>query len=203
MNNWYEKCLPRIKEIRFSLKEVLKDFWARNDVKGIYIWGSYAKNISKPNFRIKNIDVIAETDFISEDLIAIQNSIISKNLSAEQLIKQGYSPFAVDFSKAFSSIKQFNINPWAISSDKKFLHFGAISVNKEESDEICKSAEKFANDVNNTTKKEILKSSEEIRENWYSSYKDYLHQYYQNMPSGWYQMEKIKIKDVLDEAIRL
>lgn len=203
MSNWYQKCMPQVKDVEPFLKELFSNIISNENVRGVYIWGSYASNKSNPKFRLKDIDVIARTKFNSEDLISVDEQIVQQRLSQDYLENQGYDPFSVKFSQDFVGIKKYNIDHWAISSDRKLLHWGPIIVNREESDSINKEAEKHASDITGLNRKKISKASEEDRVTWYESYRDYLNRFFSNMPTGWYKTEEVKIKDILSEAIKL
>ena len=76
MSNWYEKCMPCIKEIKPLLPNISKKIKKIKGVKDVYIWGSYSENCYKPNFRIKDLDILVKTSFNSQDLISIDKEIM-------------------------------------------------------------------------------------------------------------------------------
>ena len=203
MSTWYQKCMPRIKDVEPHLKNLFKEIFSIEQIKGLYVWGSYSKNIKNSNFRVKDVDVIARTKFNSGDLISIGEKIIKENNSDDYLENQGYDPLSIKFSKNFVDIKKFNIDHWAISSDRKLLHWGPVLINREESDEINEEAEKYAINVTGISRKKINKSSEIDIKNWYQIYCNYISQQFQGMPSGWYKVEDMKIKDILDGSIKI
>ena len=202
MDSWYEKCMPKIKDIKPYISNSLKDFKKTPGIKNIYIWGSYSQNIDKPEYRIRDIDVLSKTIFHSGDLISIDNKIIKELCSDNYLENQGYDPLAVSFSKKFLKIAK-NIDCWAISSDRKLLHWGPIFVNKKESEEMKIEAENYANKLTGIERKKVNKSSEHVRKNWYNSYFKYVNQCFEDMPTGWYKTENIKIKDITSKAIKI
>ena len=203
MSTWYEKCMPRIKDIEPFITNLFKDVKNMNKVKGIYVWGSYARNYKHPNFRVKDLDIIARTKFNSEDLIAVGEKDIKNNITIQYLEEQGFDPEAVKFSKNFMSIKKFNIDHWAISEDRKLLHWGPILRSKEDSENINKEAEIYAKNMAGVKRSSLTKENEEVRKNWYQSYYSYINKYFEEMPSGWYKAEDIKIRELLSEAIKL
>lgn len=203
MSNWYQKCMPKIKDVDIFLKDLFSDISTSDHIKGMYVWGSYASHLSNPNFRLKDVDVIARTKFDSGDLIAVDDKIIRESFSQTYLEDQGYDPFSVKFSQDFVGIKKYNIDHWAISSDRKLLHWGPILVNRQESESMNKEAEKHAKDITGLSRKKISRASEYEKENWYQSYYHYFDRYFIDMPSGWYKVEDMKIKDILNEAIKL
>ncbi len=203
MSTWYQKCMPRIKDVEPHLQEMFKDISSMKQVKGLYAWGSYSENIKNPNFRVKDIDIIARTKFDSGDLIAIDEEIIRESNSRETLENQGYDPLAVSFSKRFIDINKFNVDHWALSSDRKLLHWGAVLVNKEESDSMNKEAEEYAIKITGMNRKKINRSSDIDRKSWYQIYHAYIQRQFEDMPSGWYKVEDMKIKDILNNTIKI
>jgi hypothetical protein len=203
VSTWYQKCMPRIKDVEPHLKNLFKEMFSMEQIKGMYVWGSYSKNIKNPNFRIKDIDVIARTKFNSGDLISIDEKITKESHSDNYLENQGYDPLSIKFSKNFTDIKKFNIDHWALSSDRKLLHWGPVLMNREESEEINEQGEKYASDITGINRKKINKSSEDKRKGWYQLYYNYITQQFQGMPSGWYKVEDMKIKDILEDAIKI
>ena len=203
MSSWYEKRMPKIKDIKPHISKYVKDLKDSEGVKSIHIWGSYAKNIEKPQFRVRDIDVLVKTSFHSGDLISIDNNIITELCSDNYLENQGYDPLVVKFSKEFLKLKKYNIDCWAISSDRKLTHWGPIYINETESEENNKEAEKYANDFSGIERKKINKFSETVRNNWYNHYFTYMNKCFKNMPTGWYKTEYIKMKDIFAKAIKI
>ena len=195
--------MPRIKDIKPYIKETITSLKNTEGVKSVYIWGSYAKNINKPSVRVKDIDVLARTNFHSGDLIAIDNKIVRSICSDNYLENQGYDPAAIKFSKKFLTFAKYNDDCWAISGDRKLVHWGPICVNKKESEDINKEAEEYASKSTGTEKKKINKSAEHIRKNWYNHYCHYLDQCFEGMPTGWYKTEDIKVKEIIAQAVRI
>lgn len=201
MSSWYDKYLPRIKEIKPHITEAIGYLKNIDGVKSVYIWGSYAKNIDKPNYRVRDIDVLARTHFHSGDLLSITDQTVTDLCSDSYLENQGYDPEAIKFSKNFLSLSKYNIDPWAISSDRKLVHWGPICVNKKESEEVGKEAEKYADKSTGVSRNKINKSSENIRKNWYNHYCHYINECFKDMPTGWYKTEDIKVKDITIQAL--
>tara|TARA_Y100000310_G_scaffold180635_1_gene180557 strand:- start:15471 stop:16058 length:588 start_codon:yes stop_codon:yes gene_type:complete len=187
---------PHLAEISNELKEV-------KGVKDIYVWGSYARNITHENYRIADLDVILKTSLDSGDLLSINENVLKENYSSNYLEEQGYDPGAVKFSKDLTDVKKFNIDYWVISSDNTLLHWGPMPVCQKESEEINLDAEKFATKETGISRNKVNRSSEKIRKNWYSSYTDFKKQYFSTMPSGWYKSEESDIKSILEQAIKI
>jgi len=203
LSYWYEKCMPKIKEIEPNISKELSKFKNIDGVKSIYVWGSYAHNINDRDFRVRDIDVLAKTKFDSGDLLAIDDKIIKANYDNEYLENQGYEPRAIKFSKKFLTLSKCNVDCWTISSDRKLLHWGPITINKVESHNVNKKAEDYANRYSGTTRKKINKSSERHRKNWFNHYVRYVDSCFEGMPTGWYKTEDIKIKDIISQAIKI
>jgi predicted nucleotidyltransferase len=194
--------MPKIKDVKKHLAETIEEIKKSEDINSLYVWGSYARNQDKPNFRIRDIDVIAMTDFDSGDLAAIDNEILTQKLSQEELEDQGYNPTAIKFSSDFLSFKKQNIDHWAISSDKKLLHWGPIPSSKEESDELNKEASNHAFNQTGCCRDKIHRAKQEVRDNWYEEHHSYLSKAFTNMPSGWYLSDTEDIQEVLDSSIK-
>ena len=195
--------MPKIKDIEPYIYNVLKKFKKAEGIKNLYIWGSYARNIDKLNYRIRDIDILARTNFHSGDLLSIDNNIIKDICTDKYLENQGYDPFAIKFSKSFLGLTKYNIDCWAISSDRELLHWGPIYVNKEESEDASKEAEKYAFKITGVNRKKINKLSENNRNNWYNHYSNYINKCFKDMPTGWYKTENIKIKEIISKAIKI
>jgi hypothetical protein len=135
--------------------------------------------------------------------VAINEEIIKYSGSSNYLENQGYDPLAVFFSKEFVKLSSFNFDRWAISADRKLMHWGPIMVNKEDSDDIKKDAEEYAKKNTGIKKNNIIKSSEKNRKEWRASYYSFLHRYFKDMPTGWYKTENVKIKEILAKAIKI
>jgi len=171
------------------------------NINSLYVWGSFAENYEKPNFRVRDIDIIATTDFDSGDLAAIDNDILRQKFSEDELEDQGYNPVAIKFSNEFLSSKKQNIDHWVISSDNKLLHWGPIPSSKEESEALNEEASNHAYNRTGCCRDKIHKASEEVRENWYEEHHSYLKKIFTDMPSGWYLSDTEDIEKVLDSAI--
>ncbi len=194
--------MPKVKDVKPNLSNALSAFKKIDGVRSIYAWGSYAKNIDKPNFRVRDIDILAKTKFNSGDLLAIDNKVITSSYTDTYLEDQGYDPRSVKFSKAFLDLSK-HIDCWAISVDRKLLHWGPVPVNLNDSQCISKEAEDYASRNVGMSRKKINKSSEHHRKNWYNHYVKYVDKYFEGMPTGWYKTEDIKVRDITSQAIKL
>ena len=203
MTTWYKKCMPQIKDIKPHLADVVKEIKEIDGIESVYVWGSYSTNLHKDSYRVKDIDILVKTAFNSGDLISIDDNIIKNICTDSYLESQGYDPMAIKFSKRFTNFTKYNIDHWAISSDNKLLHWGAINVNKDESDDINKEAEQYAFKQTGYNLSKINKSSESTRKNWYRYYCNYINRFFSDMPSGWYQSSEKNMNYILKEAKKL
>ena len=203
MTTWYQNIMPRIKDIKPNINALFKELSKNENIKNIYIWGSYSKNINKPNFRVKDVNIICRTNLNNGDLISINNDIISEFCTDNYLEKQGYDPQTVKFSKNFINIKKYNIDHWAISVDRKLLHWGPILENRKNSDEINNLAEEYTIKKTGLNRNKINRASVDKRKNWYELYSSYINKNFENMPTGWYLVEDMRIKDILKNTIKL
>ncbi len=203
MSSWYEKCMPKVKDIKPNISKALSKFKNIDGVKSLYVWGSYARNIDSPDFRVRDIDILAKTRFDSGDLLSISNNIIKGDYTDEHLENQGYDPNSVKFSKKFLDLSKYNIDCWVISSDRKLLHWGPVPINKDDSNSVNKEAENYANRSSGMTRKKINKSSEIHRRNWFDHYIQYVDKCFEGMPTGWYKTEDIKVRDITSQAIKI
>ena len=194
--------MPKIKDVKKNLAKMIIDIKKSEHIESLYVWGSVAENFDIPNFRIRDIDIIATTNFHSGDLVAIDNEILKQKFSQEELESQGYSPETIKFSNDFLELKKYNVDHWVISSDNKLLHWGPISSNQEESDEINKEACEHASNQTGCCRDKIHNASLEIRENWYEEHSRYLQRIFSDMPSGWYLSDSEDIQGIINRAIQ-
>lgn len=202
--SWYKKSMPKIKNIKPNINKMASAILSINGVKSVLAWGSYVENQNKPNFIIKDIDLIAVCDFYSEDLLSITED---KNNSPFKINEKdfenlGFDKNAVKFTEKFISLEKYNIDPWAISNDDKLLHWGAISPDKEEWDEIKKEAEEYTDFLIGVERKELHKFSQKIKDKWKLSFDHYIFKFISDMPRGWYQSEH-HISEILPNTIKI
>lgn len=195
--------MPKIKDVKPYISKDASQLKKVDGVKGIYVWGSYARNIDSPNFRLRDIDILIRSQFNSGDLLAIDDNIIKTGYSVEELENQGYDPQAIKFSQKLLEFSKQNIDCWAISSDRKLLHWGAVPINEIDAKDINKEAEKYASNSTGLSHTKVNRASEANRKNWYNSYCHYVNKCFDGMPTGWYKTEDVKIKEILAKAIKL
>lgn len=195
--------MPKIKDVKKHLAKTLEEIKKSKNISSLYVWGSFSDNFDIPNFRVRDIDIIAITDFNSGDLVAIDKNILKQKFSVEELEDQGYNPVAIKFSNNFLELKKYNIDHWVISTDQKLLHWGPIPSGKVESDELNKEASEHASNQTGYNRKKMHRASQEVRDNWYEEHCSYMNKIFSNMPSGWYLSDTKDISEVLDKAIKL
>lgn len=203
MGSWFSKCMPMVKEVKKHLNDIIKDFRKIAGVKEVYVWGSYADHEKDDSFRVRDIDIIAKTNFNSEDLISIDENILKKSLSNIELENLGYDPKTILFSQRFLDLSKYNIDHWVVSGDKKLLHWGPIPINKNEFLDMSKQAEEYAVKETGIIRKRINKTSEVCRKKWCQSYSKYFNKFFSDMPTGWYKIEDVKIKDIFEKAKKI
>ncbi len=203
MSTWYQKAFPRIKDIKPYISKIAKEIKGIDEVKSLYLWGSCHNNFDNPDFRVKDIDIIAKVDFESGDLISINEDIKSRDPSDKYLEEEGFFPAAIKFSQKYIDIAKYSVDHWAISSDKKLLHWGPILRTKEESIEIKKEAENYAEEETGYNKEKVVKSSQKIKNSWYKHHEYYINRYLSGMPSGWYQSSEEDIREILKKTRKL
>jgi predicted nucleotidyltransferase len=200
---WYDRAIPKIKDVEPYLKEAAKNLSANPQIKNIYVWGSVAEKFSDKEHRIKDIDILIECNFNSGDLLAIDNNNEGAlKIARNELEDLGFNPEAVDFTKTILRHKIPSIDFWAISNDKKLLHWGPITETVEEWKQVRKEAEEKAEALTGIKKKEIIRASETDRKKWHAHYEKYIHDYSNGCPQGWYSSQN-NVDKIFEKAIRL
>jgi hypothetical protein len=202
--SWYINIVPKIKDVKASIDLLAKKLISLPHAKSVYAWGSFVKENSNNKFPIKDLDIIVCTDIPSDDLLSIIDEKPSSpfNLSKIAMENEGYNPNAVKFTKSYIAIKDFNLDHWTISSDKKLLHWGATCSEKREWDDIKKDAEEYAEKMSNILKSKLQKSSTKQNLTWVDHYRQYIEKIFVKNPSGWYASDA-KISDIIKETMRL
>jgi len=199
--SWYKKIMPKISDVQKDIGAIAKEIYDIEKVKSVLVWGSFARNLTKPNFPLRDIDIIAVTDILSDDLLSIieDDTFSPLRMDREELESDGFSVSAVSFTKNFIKDRKYNLDYWTISSDEKLLHWGAITSSKEEWGEIQKSAEKYAYNLSGIDRKKLIRANKSKKETWYLSYKKHVEKLFENIPNGWFQSEN-NISDILKET---
>jgi len=201
--SWYKKSMPTVQSITEHLPKLACRVYGIDNVQSVLLWGSVAQNLQKPNYMPKDLDIIAVTNFYSEDLASITNDDNSPfNMTRDALEDDGYDPDAVDFTKRYINIKDFNIDHWALSSDNKLLHWGATIEDQQEWMEIKQEAETYANDLSPTAYNKLHKASNTRKQNWLLNYNQYINKFLSQAPEGWY-LSKIDASIAIESAKKL
>jgi hypothetical protein len=203
-NSWYKKSMPTIVTVEANINNIAKNISEIDGVKSVLVWGSFVKNAQKKNSVIRDLDIIAVSNIFSEDLLSITDDNIYSpfNLSVPELEDEGFDPKAVQFTKAFINIKDYNVDHWAISSDKKLLHWGAFIENKDHWEEIKEQAEKHAQKETKTNRKNLHKASQLTKNRWTNNYNHWVNKHLAGMPEGWYEL-KCDINEILKETQKI
>lgn len=198
--NWYIKTMPTVKDASCIYKDICSQIKAFPGVKDVYIWGSLKDNINNPKYIIRDIDIIAKTSFNSEDLLAIDTGKYSPlKMKPSFLEDEGFCPQAVDFTKKYTSI-QYNVDHWAISKDKKLLHWGAIPESSEDWIEIHNQAEKQSAKDTGFKREKLYNQSEEKKKEWKKIYDEYIKDILSTKVGGWF-ISKDKIDNILGKSL--
>jgi predicted nucleotidyltransferase len=201
VGSWYKRCMPSIADAKVILEATAEQVKKISGVKKLYVFGSYATHVAEPEFRIKDIDLLAATTYHSEDLQSVNKSVFG--MKHEKLEDEGFDPDTVAFSNDFIKFDDTGlIDHWVISSDKKLLHWGPTATSRKESDEIKIEAEVYASDQTGFNLHKIQKISGKKRDVWYQTFSKYLHAQIGDMPPGWYCSEETDIKEILEHAIQ-
>jgi len=200
-STWYSRSFPTVKNAHSIVRDIGKRVRDIQCAKEIYVWGSYADHHNDPGYRLKDIDLIVVADIHSEDLVAVTEDILSTKLDV--LEDMGYDVDAVRFSKKFASIDEPILDRWAVSSDRRLLHWGPMISDREDSEAICNEARKYAKEETGVRQDRVGEASQSVRNNWYAAYKHHYMQHLQNMPSGWYVSDAQDVEDIISYAIKV
>lgn len=200
---WYDKSIPSIKEVLPYINNLSKDINSFQKNSSVYIWGSLYDNFNNKDYRIKDIDIAIECSYNSGDLLAIDNSFTGAlKISKNELEDFGFNKQAVEFTKLLLSHKVSSIDFWAISKDKKILHWGPITDTIEEWKKVRKEAEKRAEITTGFKKNKAILSSNTDSNRWYEEYENYIQEYSNGCPQGWYCSSE-KIDKILSKSIKI
>jgi hypothetical protein len=204
MSAWYKQSFPRVKYVKDYLHKVAKIIKQFNGVKHVYVWGSYLQKKDNPSAILKDLDLIASTTFLFEDLNAIiDNEDSPLTIKESQLEDEGFDPKAVKFTKSFLDLTHTYVDPWVLSCDKKILHWGPVVEDQEEWREIRDEADNYATFEMGLKKKQLKKASQPTKDRWLVLHDHYINKYLKGIPNGWYELQyeynalKNKIEKVL------
>ena len=181
--SWYKQSMPLVKNISSFVDEVCKEIKTIDGVKSVYLFGSYAANKDNPKFAVKDIDVIAVTEFNSGDLLAIDNSKYSAlKIRTDELEEEGFFPQAVSFTRKFLS---YDVDHWATTEDNKVVHWGLMPDSKDDWLELHTGAEKEAESETGVKRARLFNVSEEKRKTWKLSYDRFVGKFLKDKSIGW------------------
>lgn len=200
---WYDRAIPKINDIIPYLKEAAKSISTSKQVKNVYAWGCVAENFNNKESRVKDIDILIECNFDSGDLLAIDNSYNGAlKIAKSELEDLGFNPNAVAFTQSLLKLKAPSIDFWAVSKDKKLLHWGPITETIEEWKQVRKEAEVKAEETTGFRKKEVLAASESDRKKWHEAYEKYIQDYSSGCPQGWYASQN-NVDKVFENSMKI
>lgn len=182
--------MPTVSELTPIIDGICSEIKLIGGVKDVYLWGSYLEHLDQPTYSVKDVDIIAATKFDSGDLLAIDNSKYSAlRLHPNELEDQGFNPQAVQFTKKFLSYEKYSVDHWAVSSNGKLMHWGAIPENQEEWSELHEEAEKRAEASLGINRARLHKESSNTRKEWKLAYDGYISSFLSKRASGWCQSQ--------------
>lgn len=200
---WYERAMPTIKDTLPYVEEAALEISKLPEVTHVYACGSFAENIKNDSFNVKDIDLLVECSINSGDLLSIDKSSNGAfNIPTSDLEDEGFSPKAVAFTKNYLNFGKYNIDQWAISSDKVILHWGPITETVEEWKKLRSDAEKKAKNNTGLTRNKLCTVSEELREQWKKEYDSVIQDFISGGPVGWYA-SKAPADKILEKSIKL
>jgi predicted nucleotidyltransferase len=179
--------MPKVAEVSFSIKKIAKQICSDCKINKIYVWGSYAKNKNKPDFPLRDLDIITETNLEYEDLLAISDiPQLPFNLKKAQIEKEGLNSDAINFTKSFLKISYFNMDHWAFSNNGNLLHWGPILEDAKDWNETNKEIEKKILKETGLLRKDLVKAGTNKKNNWKTLYDYYFDKILSGVPNGWY-----------------
>jgi hypothetical protein len=184
--SWYKRAMPLIRDVSPYVEDVCKQIKAIDGVTGVYVWGSFVDRAKTPNFPIKDIDIVATTNFDSGDFMAIDNSKYSAiRIKTSELENEGFNPDVVAFTKHFLQFEQYNVDHWATSKDKTLLHWGALPDSTDDWQELHADAEKRAQELTGMSRDRLHKADDEKRKDWKRAYNHYVSMFLNDKSAGW------------------
>jgi hypothetical protein len=184
--SWYKHAMTSIADLQPIVGQLCSDIGAISGVDAVYLWGSYNKNHQQPAYVVKDIDIIACTNFDSGDLLAIDNGKYSAlRMHTNDLLDEGFNPQAVSFTKKYLSFEKYNVDHWATAKDGKLLHWGAIADSQEEWADLHNEAEKRATEMTGLSRGALYKACSEQRKDWREIYDSQINLHLSRRNIGW------------------
>ncbi len=201
--SWYTRTMPTVKDVTPIFKDICAQVKSFPSVKNVYIWGSLKEHLDNPSFILRDIDIIADTSFDSGDLMAIDTGRYSPlGMKPCDLEDEGFCPQAVDFTKKYISLQQYNVDHWAISTDKRLLHWGAIPETSEEWLELHTQAEKVASEDTGIKRIKLSNCAENVRKEWKNIYDAFIRKNLSARSGGWFASED-EVESILAKALKI
>jgi len=197
--------MPKVADIKKKLPALAKNIIGIDGVSSVLVLGSYVDNKDKPDYILRDVDILAVVDIPSEDLLSIITGENDNNvfkMSKTDLENDGYNPIAVSFTKKFTSICSDNIDHWALCSDNNILHYGPIHDDLIEWQENKDKAEKHANMKTGINRKKLAKARQALKDDWYQRFKERFNLSLTSCPCGWYKSSLLK-SDIIEKTIKL
>jgi hypothetical protein len=187
--SWYKQSMPTVKEISAIVGQICSEIKLIGGVTAVHIHGSYAENVNRPTYVVKDLDIIASTKFDSGDLLAIDNSKYSAlRTHPSELEDEGFNPHAVAFTKRFLTYEKYNVDHWATSSDGKLLHWGACPENEQEWASLHAEAEAAAEKITGHSRHKLPKTASDRRA-WRELYDQHIAKFISSKSIGWFLSE--------------
>jgi hypothetical protein len=198
--SWYKQSMPTVADLMPVIDGLCKEIKAIAGVTDVYLWGSYMEHLDKPTYAVKDVDIIAATNFDSGDLLAIDNSKYSAlRLHPNDLEDEGFNPQAVAFTKRFLSYSKYNVDHWAVSRNGKLLHWGAMPDNQDDWAELHAEAEARARETCGVKRAELHRATPEKRSEWKGVYDSYIASFLSKKATGWCQSQH-KFAEIAEKA---
>lgn len=192
---WYDLAIPRISDVQKHLDYMFSKLKAYEQVKSIYACNEFAEKLHNTNARLRQFDVLLESNFESGDLLAYDHKIVDlKKASYTELEDLGYNPYAILFTNDMLSLKTACMDVFCTSSDDKILHWGPVGDTIEDYKNLQKEAEAMAEEITGFSEKSFKNLTSEQRTRWQNVYNKYFVQYTQDCPQGWYTLHNKKDK---------
>lgn len=187
---WYNQAIPRIRDFKTVLNTFVQSSKNYKFIKNIYVFGEYVTKFKDQNYRIKDIDILVDTDIYSGDLLAIDNSQDGALcISHDMLEDLGFNKYAVSFTENILQHKINNIEFWVGSTDGKVLHWGPMGDTLEDWYRLKREAENKAEIATCLKKAQIIRASEDLQQKWNEVYDSFMASHTKDCPQGWYESE--------------
>lgn len=121
--NWYRAAIlkeatPYISEIQPLIYDIGRGVKNIPHVKEVYVFGSFVNKNQYPEYRMKDLDIVAVVDLTSSEM----RSCVSGDFFSLDECEE-----AIEFTDTFvDSFRNFNLDPWVITADGQLLHWGPL-----------------------------------------------------------------------------